>query len=99
MAILQIKNGGEKRICTTSDHWKSYIRLILREKTGMLLDMKQYLGNVIDSQKWVIMILLSFTYTIFQFVYLSLIRAYAYYIKLLQTYIEFCLGNDFCGIL
>ncbi|MCM1627317.1 hypothetical protein [Bacteroides uniformis] len=45
------------------------------------------------------MILLSFTYTTFQFVYLSLIRAYAYYIKLLQTYIEFCLGNDFCGIL
>ena len=45
MAILQIKNGGEKRICTTSDHWKSYIRLILREKTGMLLDMKQSLGT------------------------------------------------------
>ena len=46
-----------------------------------------------------LLILLSFTYTTFQFVYLSLIRAYAYYIKLLQTYIEFCLGNDFCGIL
>jgi|UPI0002DD0D2F hypothetical protein len=45
MAILQIKNGGEKRICTTSDHWKSYIRLILQEKTGMLLDMKQSLGT------------------------------------------------------
>ena len=39
------KNGGEKRICTTSDHWKSYIRLILQEKTGMLLDMKQSLGT------------------------------------------------------